>query len=162
MNLDGCVLSVLRRLLVGAVLLVGCASNRGGGVLTVGGSALPGDVTAGDRSQPSGWAAPISADTWTLELTANEPVTIVMCSLSPNADFDPYLQLDHSGVQVATDDDSAGNLNARVVYTPDQSGTFTVYATSRGGTAPAAGGAYSLRAMRGAMYDATCPAPGSP
>ncbi len=149
--------------LIAAVVLLGaCAPNRGGGAVTVGGAAQPGDITHEDSAQPAGWAAPVSADAWTLDLTRDEPVTIVMCSTSPSVNFDPYLQLDRSGAQVAIDDDSAGNLNARIVYTPVESGSYTLYASSRGGTAPPAGAAYTLRVIRGAMFDATCPAPGSP
>ncbi|MEI8254441.1 MAG: hypothetical protein WCJ30_02090 [Deltaproteobacteria bacterium] len=151
-----------RMLLATAAIAASCAPNRGGGAVPIGGAALQGDLTHDDRAQPAGWAAPISADAWTVDLTVDEPVTIVMCSTTPSVNFDPRLQLDRNGVQVATDDDSAGNLNARIVYTPSESGTYTVYAASVGGTAPPSGASYTLRVMRGAVFDATCPAPGSP
>ena len=90
------------------------------------------------------------------------PVTILLCSTTPHSGFDPYLQLDYMGQQVATDDDSAGNLNARIVYTPVSSGAYTIYVMSQGGTAPTAGAAYTLRVVQGAMFTASCPAVSSP
>jgi S1-C subfamily serine protease/tetratricopeptide (TPR) repeat protein len=47
--------------------------------------------------------------------------------------LDPYLVLvDPRGQVVAQDDDSGGNLNARIIYRAPQGGTFRVYATTFG------------------------------
>jgi hypothetical protein len=46
-------------------------------------------------------------------------------------DFDAYLRLeDSAGRQLAEDDDSGGGLNARLVFTPEVSGTYRVIATT--------------------------------
>ena len=48
--------------------------------------------------------------------------------------FDAYLRLeDPKGTQVAADDDSGGQLNARIIYTPNVTGDFTICAMSLGG-----------------------------
>ncbi len=43
---------------------------------------------------------------------------------------DPYLYLKDGEQVVASDDDSGGNLNARIVYTPTKDGEFTIIATT--------------------------------
>ena len=50
--------------------------------------------------------------------------------------IDSYLRLESpQGLQVAVDDDSGGNLNARIIYACPQSGLYRVYATTyNGGT----------------------------
>ena len=55
--------------------------------------------------------------------------------------FDAYLRLeDPMGANVAEDDDSGGNLNARIIFRAPQTGTYRIIATSfRGGT-----GAFTL------------------
>src|SRR5205085_1211000 len=46
-------------------------------------------------------------------------------------DFDAYLRLeDPSGKQVAEDDDSAGKLNSRIVYTPQTDGLYRIVVTT--------------------------------
>src|SRR5207244_627360 len=50
-----------------------------------------------------------------------------------STDFDAYLRLeDPRGVQVAVDDDSGGNLNARISHTATETGTFRLIATGYG------------------------------
>jgi len=45
--------------------------------------------------------------------------------------LDPYLVLtDGTGKSLAEDDDSGGGLNARIVFRPEQAGTFRILATS--------------------------------
>jgi hypothetical protein len=45
--------------------------------------------------------------------------------------FDSYLYLeDTNGNVLAEDDDSGGNLNARIIFTPTYTGTYNVVATS--------------------------------
>ena len=48
--------------------------------------------------------------------------------------FDAVLRLeDANGQEVAIDDDGGGNLNALIVYTPQQNGVFRVIATTLNG-----------------------------
>jgi predicted Zn finger-like uncharacterized protein len=62
-----------------------------------------------------------------IELQAGRNYTIDMES----REFDAYLRLeDPNGGQVAEDDDSGGNLNARIMYTPPRTGLYVVVATS--------------------------------
>ena len=62
-----------------------------------------------------------------IDLQANTKYVISMNSKV----FDAVLRLkDSKGKQVAEDDDSGGDLNARIVYTPSQSGTFRIIATT--------------------------------
>ena len=141
-----------------AMLVFSACGDGGGGALVPGGEAGSGRVSTSDQSHPAGWAAPIASDGWHVDLVAGSAVTIVMCSTMPSSAFDPALQLDFRGERVADDDDSAGNLNARIVYTPLVSGTYDVFAMAHGGTAPAGGASYTLRVYEGAMFDVTCPA----
>jgi hypothetical protein len=59
-----------------------------------------------------------------------------------SGEFDTFLRLvNAAGVEVASDDDSGGNLNSRVKYTSDSDDTYKIYVTSfAGGT-----GNYVLR-----------------
>lgn len=62
-----------------------------------------------------------------VELKAGVSYTIDLTS----QDFDTYLRLeDPNGAPLAEDDDSGGNLNARLVFTPPQTGTYRLVATS--------------------------------
>jgi len=62
-----------------------------------------------------------------IELKANTTYVISMNS----SDFDAYLHLeDPSKKEVERDDDSGGGLNARIVYTTVDSGTYRIIATS--------------------------------
>jgi serine protease Do len=46
-------------------------------------------------------------------------------------DFDAYLRLeDPSGTQLAEDDDSAGKLNSRIVFTPKTEGVYRIIVTT--------------------------------
>jgi hypothetical protein len=58
--------------------------------------------------------------------------TYVIDMVTPNQPaLDPYLVLtDATGKQLAEDDDSGGGLNARIVFRPEQAGTFRIVATS--------------------------------
>jgi hypothetical protein len=48
-----------------------------------------------------------------------------------SAQFDSYLFLDDAnGVQLSCDDDSGGNLNARIVFVPARDGTYRIVATT--------------------------------
>jgi serine protease Do len=67
---------------------------------------------------------------WTFEAEAGTLVTITMVS----EDFDCYLLLlDSDGVEIAYDDDSAGNLDSRIgPLSLSETGTYTVVANSYG------------------------------
>ncbi len=78
--------------------------------------------------------------TYPFEGRAGDTVTITMTS----AEFDSYLLLqDARGETLSEDDDSAGNLNAQIVYTLPADGTYTLVATSNTRNRT---GAYSLTA----------------
>jgi S1-C subfamily serine protease len=62
-----------------------------------------------------------------LALQADKTYTIDLVS----ADFDAYLRLEHDKKgKVAEDNDSAGNLNARIVYTPTAEGDYRIVVTT--------------------------------
>jgi len=49
----------------------------------------------------------------------------------PGSSLDAYLKLfDPKGQNVAEDDDSGGDLDARIVYTPQVTGRFRIMATT--------------------------------
>lgn len=59
-----------------------------------------------------------------------------------SSQFDTYLFLENlSGQVLAKDDDSGGNLNARIVFTPSVTGHYNIVATSYAGGAT---GAYTI------------------
>jgi serine protease Do len=64
----------------------------------------------------------------TYEVKLKKGRTYVIDMVTP--DFDAYLRLDNAkGEQVAEDDDSGGDLNAQIVFTPEEDATFKVIAT---------------------------------
>jgi hypothetical protein len=78
------------------------------------------------------------AEAWRLEGTRGERVSIIMAA----EDFDTYLYVVGPGLdEVLTDDDGAGNLDAKIDFTLPTGGPFTVVAAalSSGG-----GGSYTL------------------
>lgn len=83
------------------------------------------------------------ARTHLLALRASVPYTIDLESPDGEKRFDPYLRIeDADGKQLKEDDDSGGNRNARIVFTPEKDGQFRLIATSFAGGAT---GAYTLR-----------------
>ncbi|HSH76112.1 MAG TPA: hypothetical protein VLA09_10555, partial [Longimicrobiales bacterium] len=78
---------------------------------------------------------------WGLEGRSGDEVAIVMES----EDFDPYLDLAGPGLaEVQRDDDSAGDLDARIQLTLPEDGRYTIVAAAyRGGS-----GGYALRVER--------------
>jgi hypothetical protein len=66
-------------------------------------------------------------DAWTFQATAGQTVQITM-----SASFDTYLILfDPSGNEIDENDDGPGlGSNSRISFTPDATGTYTVYANS--------------------------------
>ncbi len=131
----------MRKVLVGAVLALlvlvpVSAALAQGGSLTIG-TPVEGSLDG-------------STMTYTIDLAAEQTVNITLTS----DDFDAYLTLqDPSGVEVAYDDDSAGNLNSSLVYTATAAGTYTVVVSSYGGEA--ATGAYVLTASETQVVELT-------
>jgi serine/threonine protein kinase/Tfp pilus assembly protein PilF len=65
-----------------------------------------------------------------VKLTAGKAYVIDMVSPDPKA-LDPYLVLhDDDGKRLAEDDDSGGNLNARITYRALRDGVYRIYATT--------------------------------
>jgi hypothetical protein len=68
--------------------------------------------------------------TFTVHLSAGQPYIIEMNRHGVSS-LDPFLLLqNHAGTQLAEDDDEGGNLNARILYTPEQTGVHQICATS--------------------------------
>jgi hypothetical protein len=68
----------------------------------------------------------ITGDIWTFVGNEGDAIQIEM-----DAKFDNYLELfDEDNSQLITDDDSAGNGNARIVYTLPADGTYSILARS--------------------------------
>jgi len=108
---------------------------------TTGGDVTPqngGEIGIGDTV--SGTLGGNSAsERYTFQAEAGQVVTILLIS----EDFDTYLRLqDPSGLEIAYDDDSGGNLDSRIgPYTLAANGTYTILAESFGGSSS---GSYRL------------------
>jgi len=64
-------------------------------------------------------------------------------TLDLTSPWDKYLRLENArGEQLAQDDDSGGNLNARIVFRAPEDGWYRIIVTSY---APRASGNYTLR-----------------
>ena len=98
------------------------------------GQVVQGRLTSGDRQL----ADNTFFQAWTYYGQAGEAITLDVMS----TDFDAYAVIqDGSGNVVARDDDSGGNLNARIIFTLPATGTYRLIAnTLRVGAA----GAYTL------------------
>lgn len=71
------------------------------------------------------------ADIWTFQGTAGQTITIDVMS----DEFDAYAQLlDAAGNRLAEDDDSGGNLNARISYTLPATGQYQIVVNNFGDT----------------------------
>jgi Trypsin-like peptidase domain/Bacterial pre-peptidase C-terminal domain len=91
-------------------------------------------------------------DAYTFEGKAGQQVAIEMSS----GDIDPYLiLLSPNGAEVAQDDDSGGDKNARIVVQLPESGTYTLIANSYAG---GESGAYSV-AVKTTARDEILPLP---
>jgi hypothetical protein len=78
----------------------------------------------------------------TIKMVPGSTYTIDLQSI----DFDAYLRLeDPSGKQVAEDDDGAGSLNSRIVYTPQSEGEYRIIVTT---CDPDQSGAYRLAVLQ--------------
>jgi hypothetical protein len=116
---------------------------------TVNGALLPGDSTFDDGG---------IFDTYGVRLSASQPITIVARggaeTTNPGGDLDVMFEVsDVSGTRIGIDDDSAGNLNARLVVTPPADGLYFIRVTHA--LAGTHHGAYVLVTTAGANPEAT-------
>jgi hypothetical protein len=91
------------------------------------GQMAPGRLETGDQTMNDG----TFADVWTFQGTAGQAITIDVMS----DEFDAYAQLlDAAGNRLAEDDDSGGNLNARLTYTLPATGQYQIVVNNFGDT----------------------------
>ena len=89
---------------------------------------IPGSVT-GALTQDDAVLEGRRSQVWTFEGAAGQSVTVELVS----ADFDSYLTVVGPGIlSPLEDDDSAGDFDARIVFTPAESGAFRIVAASLG------------------------------
>lgn len=80
---------------------------------------------------------------YAFDAQANDVVTISM--IATGGELDPFIALtDTQQVQLATDDNSGGALDARLAFVIPRTGRYLIRATHAGGIAPAIGGTYTL------------------
>jgi len=108
------------------------AAMPGMASMTTVGMIQTGNLQMGDTPLTDGSVA----DDYNVMLTAGMPVTIVVRGgpsvTSPGSNLDVYTILLQNGVEVTHDDDSAGNLNSRIIFTPPTTGMYTVRITTYG------------------------------
>jgi hypothetical protein len=91
------------------------------------GQMAPGRLETGDQTMNDG----TFADVWTFQGNAGQAITIDVMS----DEFDAYAQLlDAAGNRLAEDDDSGGNLNARITYTLPATGQYQIVVNNFGDT----------------------------
>ena len=88
---------------------------------------------------------PGDLDVYRVDLEAGARYTIEVAMAGENALADPYVSLiDPNGQTVTEDDDSGDGRDARVRFSPEQSGTYFIQASGLGGST----GGYQVRIMR--------------
>jgi hypothetical protein len=119
--------------------------------LTIG-QTVQGDLRTGDAVLSGG---SLAVD-YTFELRAGAVFTAVLRGgasvTTPGSSLDMYVILMFHGAEVTHDDDSAGNLNSRIVYTAQNRGTYVLRVTTFSGGQQ---GHYTLQTWAGAHPDAT-------
>jgi hypothetical protein len=86
-------------------------------------------LTRADPPDPTPELAEVGAR-MKVHQVAMQPGKTYVIMMDSNA-FDPYLRIETPGGRmVAEDDDSGGDLNARIVFRPQEAGQFRVIATS--------------------------------
>jgi hypothetical protein len=112
------------------------------------GQALAGALQAGDRTLNDGSLG----DDYVVMLTAGQPVTIITRGGPrldmPGVNLDPYTLLLVGEQQLTYDDDSAGNLNSRIVWTPTMTGPHVIRVSTYGSGMKQ--GHYTLQVLPGA------------
>ena len=115
---------------------------------TVNGSFVTGDSTDTDGAL---------YDEFRLFLSAGSPITLVArggaSRTTPGSNLDMYLVLLQNGVEVTHDDDSAGSLNSRIVFTATTPGFYTVRVRTFGSGVKE--GDYTLQSWVGSNPSAT-------
>jgi hypothetical protein len=118
-----------------------------GGTLALG-STVTGILQAGDTLLNDGSVG----DDYAITLGAGQTVTIVTRGgpsyTSPGSRLDVYTLVMLNGSEVTHDDDSAGNLNSRIIFTAPVTATYIIRVTTFG--AGLRQGEYSLTVMPGA------------
>ena len=126
--------------IVAGILLIGgvgqgalAAPNTQDGPTLIGyGQTVEGELTADQPTQ-----------TYAFDATANDVVTLAM--ESSGGDLDPFITLlDAQNVQLATDDNSGGGMNARLAFVIPTSGRYLARVSHAAGMFPVNGGRYSL------------------
>jgi hypothetical protein len=116
-------------------------------------STVNGSLVTGDSVDTDG----ALFDEYRVFLSAGSPVTLVArggpSRTNPGSNLDMYLVLQQNGVEVTHDDDSAGSLNSRIVFTPVTSGWYQVRVRTFGSGAKE--GDYTLQTWAGALSSAT-------
>jgi hypothetical protein len=124
----------------------------GGGQTIAPGQTLAGALTATDTRLDDGSAG----DDYTIMLTAGQPVTIITrggpSADEPGSNLDVYTLLLLNGQTLDSDDDSAGNLNSRIVWTPTVTGPHTIRVSTFGSGLKQ--GQYTLQVLPGANENA--------
>ncbi len=92
------------------------------------------------------------ADWFSVSLTAGQQYLFNLDSAASNGLSDPFLSLySANGVLLDNDDDSGTGLNARIIFTPTQTGSY--FLGARSGTYGSMSGAYTLTAMLYTLVD---------
>jgi hypothetical protein len=120
-------------LLVAGVVSLGMAPSRAHAAVF-----QPGALGVFSPSNPLGLRAGCRYEVYAVRLVAGTTYQIDLRS----SDFDAYLILANDArLFLTSDDDSGGNLNARIVWRAEYTGTHYIYATT---FAPGAGGRFTL------------------
>lgn len=116
-------------------------------------STVNGTLATGDATEPGG----AFYDDFRVFLTSGAAVTFVVrggpSRTTPGSNLDMYLILQLNGVEVTHDDDSAGNLNSRIVFTPATTGYYVLRVRTFGTGAKE--GSYTLQSWVGGLATAT-------
>ena len=116
-------------------------------------STINGTLTTGDQVDTDG----ALYDEYRVFLSSGAAITLVARGganrTTPGSTLDMYLVLRQNGVEVTHDDDSAGSLNSRIVFTPVTSGWYQVRVRPIGTGVKE--GDYTLQAYSGELPTAT-------
>jgi len=106
---------------------------------------------SGDPRRPNGGLY----HDYSITMSASISVTFVARGGARTGSPDPldmYLELLDGATSVQTDDDSAGNLNSRIVFTAPRAGIYTLRVTTYGSSQIE--GQYTLDVLAGALDSA--------
>ncbi|MCI0639310.1 MAG: PPC domain-containing protein [Gemmataceae bacterium] len=137
----------------GLTLALSNAASAGDKVLEVGkdGIKIDGKVSADDTKvnlKVGDKELPMPAKMFQVKMGAGKAYTITMNT--NDADFDPFVIVhDKDGKQLAFDDDSGGQLNSLLKFSPAKDGTYKVFAASLTGGA----GPFTLKITEAASAD---------